>query len=173
VTKRVIHPSSHLDQSLSLALGSTLSLLRTQEVGVRRRRHLVDRHGQRTGAMCVSFLVLRRNNLPDPCLPSPHLPLHPRLRYSEDSWGRQLPRHTLPITDVELTPSSGHGFPIGVSDLVKDCDVDVASLTGFSCNMTTADVVRHTVAAAASPPIEKPRLICGKTEGLHGMSGCA
>lgn len=118
----------------------------------------------------MSFLVLRRNDLSDLRLPSLHLALRLRLRYSEDSWGGPLPRNTLHITDVELTPSSGHRFPIGVSDLAKDCDVDVASLTGFSCDMTTTDVVRHAVAAAASPSIELPRLICGETEGLHGMS---
>jgi hypothetical protein len=112
--------------------------------------------------------VLRRNDLPDPHLPSLHLAL--RSRYSEDSWGGQLLRRTRHITDVELTPSSGHRFPIGVSDLVKDCDMDVASLTGFSCDMTTTDVVRYTAAATASPPTEQPRLVCGETEGLHSMS---
>ena len=82
----------------------------------------------------------------------------------------KLPQHTLSITDLELTSSSHHRFLIDVSTLVRDAALDVSPLTGFSCDMATADAARHAVMAAAASPIERLQLVCDGAEGFHGTS---
>jgi len=82
----------------------------------------------------------------------------------------KLPQHTPSISDLELTASSGHRFLIDLSTLIKDAALDISSLTGFSCDMTTADAVRHTMVTVVAPPIERLQLICDKPQGFHGTS---
>ena len=83
----------------------------------------------------------------------------------------KLPQHTLHISDLELTSSSGRRFLIDVSTLIKDAALDISPLAGFSCDMTTADAARHTVMSAMASPIERFQLICDEPEGFHGASG--
>ena len=82
----------------------------------------------------------------------------------------KLPQHTLSITDLELTSSSGHRFLVDASTLVGDAALDISSLTGFSCDMTTADAARHTLMTAAASPIERLQLVCDDAQGFHSTS---
>jgi len=82
----------------------------------------------------------------------------------------QLPQHTLHINDLELTSSSGNRFLTDVSTLVKDAALDISSLAGFSCEMTTADAVRYAVVTAAASPIQRFQLTCDEAEGFHGTA---
>ena len=82
----------------------------------------------------------------------------------------KLLQHTLYITDLELTSSSPHRYLINVSTLVKDAALDISSLTGFSCDMTTADVARRTLITAVASPIESLQLACDEAQGFHGES---
>lgn len=79
-----------------------------------------------------------------------------------------LPQHTLCVDNLELTSSSGHKFLIDVSNLIKDAVLDISSLTGFSCDMVTADVVREMVMTVVASPVERLHLICDEAEGFHG-----
>jgi len=78
-----------------------------------------------------------------------------------------LPQHTLYISDLELTSSLDYGSQADVSTLVKDAGLDVSSLTGFSCNMSTTDLVRNTLMSTTASPIERFQLICDEAEGFH------
>jgi hypothetical protein len=80
----------------------------------------------------------------------------------------KLPQHTLRVTELELTSSSCHRYLVDVSNLVEDAALDISSLTGFSCDMSTADVARHTLMAAAASPIERLHLACDEALGFHG-----
>ena len=80
----------------------------------------------------------------------------------------KLPQHKLYINDLELTSSSDHRHLIDASTLINDAALDISSLTGFSCDMTTADVARHTVMTAANSQIERFQLVCDEPEGFHG-----
>ena len=82
----------------------------------------------------------------------------------------KLPQHTLSVSDLELTSSSGHRFLIDVSTLINDAALDISSLTGFSCDMTTADAAHHTVMTVAASTIERLQLVCDEPEGFHGPS---
>jgi len=82
----------------------------------------------------------------------------------------KLPQHTLHISDLELTSSSGHKFLIDVSTLIKDAALDISPLTGFSCDVTTIDVARHIVGTVAASPIERFQLTCDEPEDFHGTS---
>ena len=75
----------------------------------------------------------------------------------------QLPQHTLSITDLELTSSSGHRSLIDVLTLIKDVALDISSLTAFSCDATTVDVTRHTAMSVVASPIERLPLVYDET----------
>jgi len=81
-----------------------------------------------------------------------------------------LPQHTLHISDLELTSSSGHRFLIDVSNLIKDAVLDISSLVSFSCDMSTADVARHTTMIVAASPIQRFQLACDEAEAIHSTS---
>jgi len=82
----------------------------------------------------------------------------------------KLPQHTLRVTELELTSSSCHRYLVDVSNLVEDAALDISSLTGFSCDMSTADVARHTLMAAAASPIERLHLACDEALGFHVLA---
>ena len=81
-----------------------------------------------------------------------------------------LPQHTLRISDLELTSSSGDRFLIDVSNLIQDAGLDISSLVSFSCEMSTADVTRRTTMTVAASPIERFQLVCDEAEGIHSTS---
>jgi len=81
-----------------------------------------------------------------------------------------LPQHTLRISDLELTSSSGHRFLIDVSNLIQDAALDISSLVSFSCEMSTAEIARHTTMIVAASPIERLQLACDEAQGLDGTS---
>ena len=85
----------------------------------------------------------------------------------------QLPQHTLHISDLELTSSSGHRFQSDVSTLVEDAALDISSLADFSCDMSTADAARCTVMAVVKSPIKIFQLTCDEAEGFLGTSNSA
>ena len=121
----------------------------------------------------MSFLVLCRDDLPDP---GPRTSL-----YVSDCITRKTPKIFLPnvcsihlfISDLELTSSSGHRFLIDVSTLTKDAVLDTSSFTGFSYDMTTADAARHAVMVAVASPVERLQLVSPKpsTSGGYRYTG--
>ena len=82
----------------------------------------------------------------------------------------EFPQHTLHITNLETTSSSGHRFLIDVTDLINNAAFDFSSLTSFSCYMRTADAVRRTIAIVVASPIETFPLTCDEVKGFHGTS---
>jgi len=85
----------------------------------------------------------------------------------EDTFA-ELPQHTLHISDLELTSSSGHRFLIDVSNLIKDAALDVSSLVGFLCDMGTAEAARRAVMTVVVSPIEIFKFVCDDAEGFDG-----
>ena len=84
-----------------------------------------------------------------------------------------LPQHTLHISDLELTSSSSHRFLVDVSNLIEDAVLDISSLVGFSCDMSTADVARRTTMTVAASPIERFQFACDEAIGFHCTSRLA
>ena len=80
----------------------------------------------------------------------------------------RLPQHTLRVTELELTSSSRHKYLIDVSTLIEDAALDISSLTGLSCDMSTADAARHALMAADASPIERLQLACDEAQGFRG-----
>ncbi|KAF9779835.1 hypothetical protein BJ322DRAFT_1086751 [Thelephora terrestris] len=78
-----------------------------------------------------------------------------------------LPEHKLVVQDLQLSASSSRNLLIDVSNLIKDADLDIGSLTSLVCDVGTSERTQCVAAAVSTSPVKHFQLACSEPGGFQ------